>query len=69
MPKAANQSMKPLTQSPPARPPPRAIKPQGPPPSGPKVRPNAMGAPMFADQLKPASKPKSGSIDPRQMRY
>ena len=68
MPKAANESMR--TVRAPARPQPsRAIKHQVQPPSGPKVRPNAMGAPMFADQLQPAPKPKSGSIDPRQMRF
>lgn len=42
-------------------------------PSGPKVRPNAQGAPKIAADLKPSPDAKaSGSpmqVDPRQMRY
>jgi hypothetical protein len=66
MAKASGESMKTVRTAPKAAPS-RQINHQ-PLPSGPKLEPNAMGAPKIAADLKPSSKPKSGSIDPRQMR-
>jgi hypothetical protein len=67
MPKNAGQSLK-VTRAPPKPQPSRQIKRFAPPPT-PLVRPMSPGAPKFADQLKPAAKPKSGSINPKQMVY
>jgi len=70
MPKASGQSMKTVRTAPKPQPG-RAISHQ-PLPSGPKLEPNAMGAPKIAADLKPSSKKKSsgdGSIMPKQMVY
>jgi hypothetical protein len=69
--KASGQSMKTIRTTP--RPQPsREIKHGFGTPVGPKVEPNAMGAPKQADRLRPSSQKKpsgDGKVDPRQMRY
>lgn len=67
MPKSSGQSMK-TTRAPPKPQPSRKIM-KFAPPAGPRVEPMAMGAPKIAADLKPAEKEKSGSIDPRQVRF
>ena len=71
MPKLSGESMRTIRTAPPKLAPRPILHGFGTPP-GPKVLPNAQGAPMWADRLKasPKGAPKSdGSIDPRQMRF
>jgi hypothetical protein len=68
MPKAAGSDLKTVRAAPRPAPASRGIMHQVPPPA-PLVPAMSPGSSKFADQVKPAAKPKSGNIDPTQQRY